>query len=179
MRFVALNFTNHSGALALLISDHIYGIKRVSPDARRGKVRLRHVSVVIGCETGRVLPCLVSGVSLGPWNIIDLVGRLGLRLTSPVFFGACAWNIADVQCIADIFRRGNGSGLDFGEFIHRREGVVSKTVGCELHTLGRSALDISDVQIRLRLVQADVQGGGGGTCDVPVGVGEFRLVNLL
>lgn len=78
----------------------------------------------------------MSRMSFSPWNVIDLVGRLGLCLSSPVFFSACPWDIADVQGVADVFGWGDGSDLYFLKLIHWSERVVSKTVSRELHALG-------------------------------------------
>ena len=103
----------------------------------------------------------MSRVSLSPWYIINLIGRLGLRLPSPVLLGTGPRDITDVQGVADIFGRSDGSCLYFRELIDWREGVVSKTVSSELDTLGGGALDISDIQIGLWLVQTDVQGSRG------------------
>lgn len=103
----------------------------------------------------------MSRVSLSPWYIINLIGWLGLRLPSPVLLGTGPWDITDVQGVADIFGRSDGSRLYFRELIDWREGVVSKTVSSELDTLGGSALDISDIEIGLWLVQTDVQGSRG------------------
>lgn len=98
----------------------------------------------------------MSRVSLSPWNIINLIGWLGLRLPSPVLLGTSPWDITDVQGVADIFGRSDGSCLNFSKLIYWREGVVSKTVSSELNTLGGSALDISDIEIGLWLVQTNV-----------------------
>jgi hypothetical protein len=48
-----------------------------------------------------------------------------------------------------------------------------------LHTLWWSTINISGVQVGLGFVQAHMQSSGGRPSDVPVGILEFRFVDLL
>jgi len=61
----------------------------------------------------------VSEVSLGSWDIIDLIRLFGLCLIVPVFLGASSWNVRNVHSISDELRRGNGSGIYLLEMISR------------------------------------------------------------
>lgn len=155
--FVALDFTNDSGSLSILISDNICGVERITTYAICGEVRLRHVPVVVGSESGLVLPGLVPRVRLSPWYIVDLIGRLGLSLSAPVFLGLGPWYVADVERVPDVLGRSDGSRLDLGQLVNWRQRIVPKTVGRELHALRRRPLDIANVQVCLRFVKTDVQ----------------------
>lgn len=79
------------------------------------------------------------------FNIIYLVDLLGLGVVVPVMLGPCPWDVINVHLVTNKLGRCDRSHLDLGQFVHRRERVVSQTVSSELHTLRISSFDISSV----------------------------------
>ena len=176
LRFVALYLTNLD-SLPIFISDGVCGAQGVDVSLCH-ELCLCDIAVVVSGEAGGVLALLMSKDGLGPWNVIDLVGFLGLRLEVPVFLGVSAGDIRNVHLIADEFGRRDGPGLYLGQVVHGVQRVVPKTVSCELHTLGGTALNISVSEIVLWLIQLDVKCCGLGPGNVPICVGELGLVDL-
>lgn len=78
LRFVTLDLTNLN-SLSIFISYGVSGAQRVNVSLCH-ELCLCHITVIVCGEASRVLALLVSEHSLGPWNIINLVGLLGLSL---------------------------------------------------------------------------------------------------
>lgn len=176
LRLVPLYLTNLD-RLPVLVSYGVCGAQGVNVSLCH-ELCLCHIAVVVCGEPGRVLALLVSEHGLGPWNVIDLVGLLGLRLEVPVFLGVCPGDIRNVHLIADEFGRSDGSGLYLGQVVHWVQWVVPKTVGGELDTLRGAPLNVSVSEIVLWLIQLNVKCCGLRAGNVPICVGELRLVDL-
>ena len=166
LRFVALDLTNLD-SLPVLVSYGVCGAQGVNVSLCH-ELCLCHITVVVCGEPGGVLALLVSEHGLGPWNVIDLVGLLGLRLEVPVFLGVSPGDIRNVHLIADELGRCDGSGLYLGQLIHWVQRVVAKTVSCELDTLRGAALNISVSEIVLGLIQLNVKCCGLRAGNVPI-----------
>lgn len=176
LRFVTLDLTNLY-SLSIFISYGVSGAQRVNVSLCH-ELCLGHITVIVCGEASRVLALLVSENSLGPWNIIDLVGLLGLSLEVPVFLGVSTSYIRNVHLIADELGWSDWSGFHLGQVIHRVQWVMAKTVSCELDTFGSAALNISVSEIVLGLIQLNVKCCGLGASNVPICVGELGLVDL-
>lgn len=176
LRFVTLDLTNLN-SLSIFISYGVSGAQRVNVSLCH-ELCLGHITVIVCGEASRVLALLVSEHSLGPWNIIDFVGLLGLSLEVPVFLGVSTSDIRNVHLIADELGWSDWSGFHLGQVIHRVQWVMAKTVSCELNTLGGAALNISVSKIVLGLIQLNVKCCGLGACNVPICVGELGFVDI-
>jgi hypothetical protein len=142
------------------------------------EISLCHIAVIISGETSRVLALLMSEYSLSPRNIINLISFLSLSIVVPVFLGSGSLNIRYVHLITNEFGWGDGAGLHFGKVIHRRQGVVPKTVSSELNAFRGSSFDVTCSKIIFRFVQLNVEGCWLGACNVPVGIRKLRLVHV-
>lgn len=176
LRFVTLDLTNFY-RLSIFISYGVSGTQRVNVSLCH-ELCLCHITIIVCGEPSRVLALLVSEHSLSPWNIIDLVGLLGLRLEVPVFLGVSTSDIRNVHLIADELWWSDWSRLNLSKIVHWVQRVMSKTVSCELNTLGGAALNISVSEIVLWLIQLNVKCCGLGAGNVPIRVGELWLVDL-
>lgn len=120
----------------------------------------------------------MPGSGFSPGNIIDLIGLLCLCLVLPISLGHGPWDVSDTHLISDKLWRGYWAHLNLREIIDWVEWVRADAISRELNTLRACTFDITDVQVGLRFVQADMKCGRLRASDVPVGVGELRLVNL-
>lgn len=116
LRLISLNFSN-SHCQTLLISDSVLRAQRVDMSLCH-KVCLCYIPIVICSEASRVFAFLMSRYCLGPWNVINLVGFLGLSILVPVLLGLSSLNVRDVHLIANEFGRSNGTCLNLGKVIN-------------------------------------------------------------
>ena len=137
------------------------------------------ICVIVRGVPSRVLPGRVPLTSSCASDIINLIGLLGLSLIVPVSLWLSTFDLMHVHLITNELGWGDRPHLNFRKVVSRVEGVGANSACAKLHALWRSALNVSSVEVGLGLVQADVKCGGRRSCDVPVGVLEFRFVHLL
>ncbi len=59
-----------------------------------------------------------------------------MNIIIPISLGLCPWDVAYIHLISYELRRGDRSGLNLGQIIHRVEGIANWAGGRELNTLG-------------------------------------------
>ena len=164
--------------LTIFISVTIDWVERVRA-AFRLSLHLCHIIVVVSCETARVLSRLVSLLSSSSSNIINFQDITGDSALHGISLGSSLINVVDVHGVADELGRGGRTHLDLRDVVLRVQRVIGLSLGLELDDLRMSKRQILRSEICLILVEADMKGSWSRPINIPVGIGELRLVNLL
>ena len=165
-------------ALAVLVNDTVGGVERVRA-ALRFALNLRHVRVVVSCETAGVATRLVPGLGACSLDVVKLHDVASGAASHGISLGPGLVDIVDVHGVADVLGWRGLANLDLGQVVGGIQRIVTLSVRLELDDLGGGAADVVRLQVGLLLVEADVEGAGARPVDVPVRVDELRLVDLL
>ena len=164
--------------LTIFISVTIDWVERIRA-AFRLSLHLCHIIVVVSCETARVLSRLVSLLSSSSSNIINFQDITGDSTLHGVSFGSGLIDVVDVHGVADELGRGGRTHLDLRDVVLWVQRVIGLSLGLELDDLRMSKRQILRSEICLILVEANMKGSWSRPINIPVGIGELRLVNLL
>ena len=165
-------------ALAVLVDNTVGWVKRVRATLRFA-LNLRHVCVVISCETARVTTRLVPGLGASSLDVVKLHDIASGAAGHGVSLGPRLVDIVDVHGVADVLRGCGLANLNLGQVVGGIQRIVTLSLRLELDDLRGGTADVVRLQVGLPLVEADVEGSGARPVDVPVCVDELRLVDLL
>ena len=174
---VALYLANFKG-ISILIAYGVGRVHRIS-NALCVEVSPCNVRIIVGSVSGAVLAGRVPWEGFGPWDIINLVRFLGLGLIVPVPLGLGPGNVAHIHLVPNELWWCDRPHLYLSERVCGVQGISRSPISSELHALGGSTFNIAYIQVRLGFIQPNMERGGLRASDVPVGVLELRLIDLL
>lgn len=137
------------------------------------------VRVVISVEARHSLPRDVSGVGLRPFDVLYIVCSSSCYFNNFFYFWACAINILNIHCISYELWRCIRPVFYFREVVLWIKWVVASPRWSKFDAIGRSSFYVFGHQVKLGLVESDVQARWVGPLDVPVLVAIGRGVVLL
>ena len=176
-RFAAIN-ASYLCCFVVLIHDSVGRVEWVGASLRLS-LNLGHVCVVITRETARVLSRLVSLLGARPCDIVQFHWVTRWPPRHNVGLGSALVDVVDGHGVSDELGRGGGSHLDLRDLVCGIQGVVTLSLGLEFDDLGLSSCKVISLEICFFLDQTNVKSTRARPINVPVRVGELRLVHLL
>lgn len=173
----SLDFANIV-ALTVLIDHSVGRIKWVRAPLRF-TLDLRHVSVIVGCETARVGTGLVTSLSARALDIIKLHDIASGASGHRVSLRPRLINIIDDHGIANELRRSRWACLNLGQVVDGVQRVIGLALRLELDNLRGSSTDIVSPQVSFLLVQSNVEGARARSVNIPVRIDVLSFVNFL
>ena len=144
-------------ALATVVYDSIGRVERVGA-ALRLALHFRDVCVVVGCETAGVLARLVSCLSTRSFNVIELHHVASGSTCHRVSLGPSLVDVVDGHGVANKLRRSRGANFHLRQVVRGIQRVVALSLRLELDNLWSGALNVASLQVRLVLVEPNVEG---------------------
>ena len=176
-RFAAIDCANLA-RFAILINDSIGRVERVWASFRFA-FDLGHICVIVSCETARILSWLVSLICLGALNVIDFHDISCFAASHHVSLGLGLVNIIDSHGVSDVLGGSHRANLNMRKLVCGVQRVASLPIGNEFVDLRGGSSYIVRFQVRLLLVEANVESAGPWTVNVPVCVTVLHFLCLL
>ena len=146
--------------------------------AFRFPFHLGDIGVVNGVESARC-SWLVPLNSTGASNVINCHHISSFTSSHGVSLGLALVDIVDVHGVANELGRGDRAYLNFRKLVAGVQRVVALTRGLELVNVGLGTLDVGRPEVGLLLVEADVEGTGARSVNVPIAVRKLLFLRLL